>query len=302
MELIVDHEPKSVVAKAVNLYSRANVKTVELGVHSVEHLNVTLPVLASKEALRYPLSIYSTLSNLGGVGNLLLGESVLEKAQVSSWVELASSIPANDFLDHLEKKLLSRTFLVSNHVTVADLAAYAVVQKTIGGVTFAEKNRFPCIMRWASHLMSLPGLGEVIPLFEIPFKVNKVMETYENLIRESLSGQPEVVAAKPGHVKEEGAKKQEEGKKKQEEGKKKQEEGKKKQEEGKKKQEEGKKQQEGKQGQEKKQQEKKQQEKKPQQPKGKQKQGAQPKEEGKDQKKEDEPVSAPASETNPSPS
>lgn len=278
MELIVDHEPKSVVAKAVNLYSRANVKTVELGVHSVEHLNVSLPVLASKEALRYPLSIYSTLSTLGGVGNLLLGETVLEKAQVSSWVELANSIPSNDFIDHLEKKLLSRTFLVSNHVTVADLAAYAVVQKTIGGVTFAEKNRFPCIMRWASHLMSLPGLGDAIPLFEIPFKVNKVMETYENLIRESLAGQPEVPVVKPGHVKEEGAKKQEEGKKKQE----------------------GKKTEDGKQGQEKKQQEKKQQEKKPQQPKGKQKQGAQPKEEGKEQKKEDEPASAPASETNPS--
>jgi hypothetical protein len=277
MELIVDHEPKSVVAKAINLYSRANIKTIELSSQSVHHLNLNLPVLSSKQALRHPLSIYSFLASVSGVESLLLGETPLEKAQTSSWVELANSIPASDFLDHLEKKLLSRTFLVSNHITVADIAAYAVVQKTIGGVTFGEKNKFPCILRWASHLMSLPGLSEAIPFFEVPFKVNKVMETYENLFIQNdevknETGKTEAKGKAAPSGKEEGKKQaqgKEEGKKSaqgKEEGKKNQQ-GKKnegKKEDSKQKEENKKKQQESK-------------KKQDSQGKGKQKQGAQAK-------------------------
>ena len=56
MELIVDSEPQSMVARIVNSYSRANVKVVELGKRSVKHLSIALPVLSSEKAIRYPLS------------------------------------------------------------------------------------------------------------------------------------------------------------------------------------------------------------------------------------------------------
>ena len=158
MELIVDSEPRSVAAKVTNSYSRANVKLVELSKYSVKHLNLTLPVLSSDKAIKYPLSIYTELTNISKTSQFLYGESCLERAQTSSWVELANSIPALEFIEYLEKKLLSRTFLVSNHITLADIVSYAVVQATIGGVTLQEKDKYPCIMRWASHLMSLPDL------------------------------------------------------------------------------------------------------------------------------------------------
>lgn len=200
MELIVDNEPASVTAKAVNIYSRAQVKTIELSSNSVHNLKLSLPFLSSEHPLHYPLSIYSTLSQISNVSSILLGESPLEKAQISSWVELSNSIPAQDFIDYLEKKLLFRTFLVSNHITVADINAYSIVHKTLGGLTFSEKNKYPCILRWSSHLMNLPGMQDAIPQYEIPHKVNKVMETYENMFR-TEENRPKVEEKKPDVVK-----------------------------------------------------------------------------------------------------
>ena len=256
MELIVDSEPQSMVARIVNSYSRANVKVVELGKRSVKHLSIALPVLSSEKAIRYPLSICTELTQISKTSSLLYGDSSLEKAQTSSWVELANSISPGDFIDYLEKKLLTRTYLVSNHITLADIAAYTVVQNTIGGITFQEKDRFPCIMRWASHLMTLPGLRECLTLFEVPFRVNKLMENYENMFKQGKADNAEQPKEKPVEHKkaknEENKKKTEGTKKDPEESKKKEEEGKKKSEENKKKAEENKKKGEEKKGQQKK--------------------------------------------------
>jgi Glutathione S-transferase, C-terminal domain len=176
MELIVDTEPRSVAAKVINGYSRANIKLIELSKASVAYLNASLPLLSAEKALKYPLSIYTYLVGISKTSPFLYGETSIERAQTSSWVELANSIPSKDFIDYLEKKLLFRTFLVSNHITIADIAAYAVVKITIGGATFQEKNRYPCILRWAKHLTSLPNLRDILPAFEIPEKGNKLIE------------------------------------------------------------------------------------------------------------------------------
>ena len=200
MELIVDNEPASVTAKAVNIYSRAQVKTIELSSNSVHQLKLTLPFLSSEHSLSYPLSIYSELSQISNVSSILLGDSPLEKAQISSWVELSNSIPAQDFIDYLEKKLLSRTFLVSNHITLADITAYSITHKTLGGLTYSSKNKYPCILRWSSHLMNLPGMKGAIPEYEVPRKLNEVMETYERMFR-SEENIPKVEEKKPEVVK-----------------------------------------------------------------------------------------------------
>lgn len=187
MELIVDSEPRSITAKVLNTYSRANIKLIEVSKHTAEHLKLSLPALSSKDLISYPLSIYTTICEISKTSPFLLGESSIEKAQISSWIELSTTVSNKDFIDYLEKKLLSRTFLVSNHITVADISSYAIVKKTIGGITFGEKDQFPCIMRWASHLMSLPGLKDCLPPFEVPYKVNKVMEAYENYFKQNTS-------------------------------------------------------------------------------------------------------------------
>lgn len=203
MELIVDNEPRSMTAKIINSYSRANLKVIELSKFSVQVLSANLPILSSANPIKTPLSIYTEITRISKTSALLYGDSCLDKAQTSSWVELANTIAAKDFIEYLEKKLISRTFLVSNHVTLADIAAFAVVQKEIGGVTLQEKDKFPCIMRWASHLVTLPGLKNNLPMFEIPFKVNKLMESFENILKQGKSEVEEKkVEEKPKKIEE----------------------------------------------------------------------------------------------------
>ena len=185
MELIVDSESQSLTAKIINEYSRSNVKIVELSNQSRKHLGISLPLLSKDQPLKYPLSIYTELTNISNTSSLLYGETPLERAQTSSWIELGNLVASDVFIDYLEKKLLSRTFLVSNHITLADIYAFVIVRENIGGLTLSEKNKFPSVMRWAAHIMSLPGLKNILPLFEIPHRINKIKENFENLINQN---------------------------------------------------------------------------------------------------------------------
>ena len=84
MELIVDSESQSLTAKIINEYSRSNVKIVELSNQSRKHLGISLPLLSKDQPLKYPLSIYTELTNISNTSSLLYGETPLERAQTSS--------------------------------------------------------------------------------------------------------------------------------------------------------------------------------------------------------------------------
>lgn len=147
MELLIDNQPGSVTARLVNDYSRANSKVIELSQAAASHLKLKLPVLVGDASLEFPLSILTALLEVHKLGPVLYGSNSVEKAQTSSWIEAANSLSANEFIILLESKLLTRTFLVSNHVTIADLAAYATVQPTILSLSNTERLQFVCVLR-----------------------------------------------------------------------------------------------------------------------------------------------------------
>ncbi|CAG9322261.1 unnamed protein product [Blepharisma stoltei] len=168
MELLIDNQPASIAAGVVNEYARANAKNIELSKVAAKHLKLKLPLLVKDSTIEFPLSILTTLLEVQRVGPILYGANSIEKAQTSGWVEAANTMPPKEFISLLENKLLTRTFLVSNHITIADIAAYAVIQPVILSLSNSERLQYVCVLRWASHLQSLPGLKEKLPHVPVP--------------------------------------------------------------------------------------------------------------------------------------
>ena len=165
MDLIVSSEGlSSRSAKTLSLYARAPVTLHTLTVATAGLLKLSTPSLVSSNRLfRHPFGLLTEIVTQAGAG-VLLGDSPVQKAQISSWVELSHTIDPQDLISHLDTHLLSRTFLVSNHITVADIVAYSVVCDVLR--LGEARKRLINVFRWAKHLQSLPGFaqaaGEVI--------------------------------------------------------------------------------------------------------------------------------------------
>jgi glutathione S-transferase len=63
----------------------------------------------------------------------------------------------------LNDYLLYRTFVVSNHVTLADIVCFAKVRETLSIIAEVEKFKLINVYRWANHVQNLAGLREHIP-------------------------------------------------------------------------------------------------------------------------------------------
>ena len=177
MELLLDNKPPSKAVKILNSYSRANIKAVELNQQTVELLKLKVPLLSSENLIQYPMSIFSTLASVSGTESILYGATPTERAQTSSWVEISNELSEPELVAFLESKLLTRTFLVSNHITLADIIAYVKVQKYLLKLFPNERLKFVCVMRWMTHLQSLPGLSELLPKFTVPQVESKFDKT-----------------------------------------------------------------------------------------------------------------------------
>lgn len=179
MDLILSSEGlSSRSAKTLSLYCRAPATLHTLTVAAAGLLKLSTPSLVSNNHLyRHPLGLLTEITTRAGA-SVLLGESMVQKAQISSWVELSHTLDPSEFISHLDTCLLSRTFLVSNHITVADIVAYSVVFDVLR--SGEGRKKVINVFRWAKHLQSLPGFaqaaGEVIDFTEEMFRLESEEE------------------------------------------------------------------------------------------------------------------------------
>ena len=81
-----------------------------------------------------------------------------QQTELESWVSLFSTITADgssvteNVLSYLESHLLSHTFLLSYHLTAADLVMLVAMQETVRGWQVEQRGRWPSILRWLDHV------------------------------------------------------------------------------------------------------------------------------------------------------
>ncbi|KZS90444.1 nucleic acid-binding protein [Sistotremastrum niveocremeum HHB9708] len=82
------------------------------------------------------------------------GETEKEKAEVTAWIDRATS---GIQLSELNTDLKTRTYLVSNYPSLADFVVYAAVHPTVAKLTPAEYYALPSVTRWFDHIQHQPG-------------------------------------------------------------------------------------------------------------------------------------------------
>lgn len=149
-ELIVDDiSVCSRAAAALAAYTQAPAAIHTLRLATAQQLRLSTPVLvASTRLLRSPLALFTGLLTVAGRLDLV-GETPVQRAQISSWLELSRVLPRELFLTRLEGHMAGREFLVAQQLTVADFVAFATV----------EEARSKHLLRWMSYMRNIPQLA-----------------------------------------------------------------------------------------------------------------------------------------------
>ncbi|QRW06577.1 tRNA-binding domain protein [Ceratobasidium sp. AG-Ba] len=89
-----------------------------------------------------------------------LGSSSASEADISKWIErvAAGEFDGEAGLTALDTELQSRTYLVSNSVSSADLALYATLHSTLSSLPTQTHYTRPSLTRYIDHIQHLPAL------------------------------------------------------------------------------------------------------------------------------------------------
>ena len=134
--------------------------------------------------LRYFARVLSTSPHLSlspSLSSHLYGDNPLHSTLVDHLLTLSPHLSLKDTLltyaDHLNAHLTHHTFLVSHHLTIADLAVLDALQSNPRWAAFtkptpatpstpavATLHSYPALHRWYHHLLSLPFLSSSLTL------------------------------------------------------------------------------------------------------------------------------------------
>jgi aminoacyl tRNA synthase complex-interacting multifunctional protein 1 len=184
-------------ARLLASYTRADLKLTYLSAEACKHIGLQIPTLIQPDKLVHlPVELYSRITRISRTSHVMDGETPLLRSQVISWVHAAHTLSEEEFLALLNEKLRSRTFLVSNHITTADIVAFSKVWNSLFYASDQAKLRTVNVIRWVSHLQSLAGMDKALPAkITIPAKSSPIVP--EKLL------QPEAASSAPAQVKEE---------------------------------------------------------------------------------------------------
>lgn len=85
-----------------------------------------------------------------------------ERAEIESFVELANKSSVQDLVNHINKHLEMRMFLVGMNITAADIVVHLRVAQHFKGLKDSEKKDLPHAFRWIDHVQHLPGMLEIV--------------------------------------------------------------------------------------------------------------------------------------------
>lgn len=111
----------------------------------------------------------------------LYGDTILQKTEIDHWVEFSAlKYSGEDFsssLEKLNKSLLSETFLVGQHITLADICIWSMLMSSKQWQAIFQKGVAPKnVSRWFNYLSSLPEFVTTIKLCPVDSTQHKRTE------------------------------------------------------------------------------------------------------------------------------
>ncbi|KAF8526237.1 nucleic acid-binding protein [Hysterangium stoloniferum] len=93
-------------------------------------------------------------------GSSVFGGSEKDAAEVKTWIEKTSEfdLAQAEWIKALDSHLLSRTFLVSNYLTAADVAVYGTLHSTISKESPEQYYSHPSVTRYFDHIQTRPAV------------------------------------------------------------------------------------------------------------------------------------------------
>jgi len=194
-KLYVDDSFASNLLKTVAAFSHVElVHILTDQTNAPEALKTKIPALVTEGATTPLTGTHDIAVSLLGGDHLLLGAT--DPAAVASWVskvhdEVAPDVQSNDekkvvsFLEQLNKQLQDKVFLVSNHVTLADLAVFVGVSKLLPNWGMKERYiNYLNISRWydnVQHLKEIRSATHLSKFFveldrNVPKDIKEVVE------------------------------------------------------------------------------------------------------------------------------
>jgi len=144
------------------------------------------PVLTSKDGgkvVKGSKAVYQEFITSRPTHKDLLGSDENEGKEVHKWLDnydnnLFSLLKANDkqtnaTLHKLNKELLSRVFLISNHLTVADVTFFVALHPLLSAWDDKEMTIFMNITRWFDHIQHLPEVSKKVSTIKIKTTVTQ---------------------------------------------------------------------------------------------------------------------------------
>lgn len=139
-----------------------------------------IPGPAFQQGEKLTSGILSTSKALVGVAasvspgvELLLGLNDFDKAQVCQWIlyyEMHIKPLADDHQSMLKRAeeltdhLSRQTFMVGNHITLADLFLFQYIHSFMNTLSFQDKEKFIHLSRWFQNMQNTLGVKEKLPL------------------------------------------------------------------------------------------------------------------------------------------
>jgi len=98
---------------------------------------------------------------------LLAKKDTKERAEIEGFVEMTSRVTPKQLIEHLNKHLETKMFLVGQNITAADIVAHLYIAKEFQAFIDAQKKEVPHTFRWVDHIQHLPGMLEQVELNNI---------------------------------------------------------------------------------------------------------------------------------------
>lgn len=111
------------------------------------------------------------VAGLGSKKAQLLGEDDTAKSQISEWLSYRNtelSPITEENLNLVNKHLLTRTYFLGSHLSLADLCLFSALHRPLANLPVSQVQRFSSLFRWYDHLQHTTGATAIYPTVSFP--------------------------------------------------------------------------------------------------------------------------------------
>ncbi|KIJ54689.1 hypothetical protein M422DRAFT_24595 [Sphaerobolus stellatus SS14] len=136
-------------------------------------------------------------------GSSIFGASEKDEAEVKAWIEKAGKedVRSEEGVKTLDSHLLSRTYLVSNYLTAADIAIYGAVYPLISKETPEQYYAHPSLTRFFDYIQTRPQIRAAADSLDPPLSIVSIdVDHAPKPVRNAEPAKKKEKATKAGEV------------------------------------------------------------------------------------------------------